>query len=144
MSKTDPLRPTAAGSKEGTEALPTRPPSPPWRVLLVDDCADDAELTMIELCGAGIHADFARADSEASLLAALDRAIPHLVLSDLNMPGFDGARALAIVRERAPQARFVFLTGALREDARLPAVDGVLLKHDLLALPGLVRGLLGA
>ena len=68
----------------------------------------------------------------------------HLVLSDLSMPGFDGAHARSIVRERAPHARFVFLTGALREDARLPAVDGVLLKHDLHALPGLVRGLLGA
>ena len=140
MSKTDPLRPSVPGSKEGMEA---RPPAPPWRVLLVDDCADDAELTMIELRAAGIHADFARADSEASLLAALDRAIPHLVLSDLNMPGFDGPQALAIVRQRAPHARFVFLTGALREDARLPSADGVLLKHDLHALPGLVRGLLG-
>ena len=115
-----------------------------WRVLIVDDCADDAELTMIELRGAGIVADYARADSEASLLAALDRSVPHLVLSDLSMPGFDGAHARSIVRERAPRARFVFLTGALREDARLPAVDGVLLKHDLHALPGLVRGLLGA
>ena len=115
-----------------------------WRVLLVDDSADDAELTMIELRHAGIEADYARADSEASLHAALDRAAPHLVLSDLNMPGFDGPRALAIVRERAPAARFVFLTGAIAEDAVLPEADGVLLKHELHDLPGLVRKLLGA
>ena len=114
-----------------------------WRVLLVDDSGDDAELTMIELRHAGIDADCVLADSEASLLAALDGPAPHLVLSDLNMPGFGGPRALAIVRERAPAARFVFLTGALDDDTVLPDVDGVLLKHELHALPTLVRALLG-
>ncbi len=115
-----------------------------WRVLLVDDSADDAELTMIELRHAGIEADFARADSEASLLSALAGPAPQLVLSDVNMPGFDGPRALDIVRERAPGARFVFLTGAIAEDATLPEADGVVLKHELHELPGLVRKLLEA
>src|SRR5690606_33631500 len=99
---------------------------------------------MIELRMAGIEADCPRVDSEASLHAALDRAPPHLVLSDLNMPGFDGLHALAIVRERAPGARFVFLTGAIAEGTALPDADGVLLKHELHELPGLVRRLLGA
>src|SRR3546814_6426055 len=79
---------------------------------------------MIELRHAGIDAECVRVDSEASLLSALDGPAPQLVLSDVNMPGFDGPRALAIVRERAPAARFVFLTGAIAEDAPLPAADG--------------------
>lgn len=115
----------------------------PWRVLLVDDCPDDAELAIIELRGAGIEVDCRRVDSEAALLAALDAAAPQLVLSDLNMPGFDGRRALAIVRARAPSARFVFLTGALADDTGLPEADGVLYKHALHELPALVRSLLG-
>jgi len=110
-------------------------------VLLVEDSADDAELAMIELRGADIECLWV--DSEAALQAALDGPAPQLVLSDLNMPGFDGPRALAIVRERAPGARFVFLTGAIAEDATLPETDGVLLKHELHELPGLVRELLG-
>lgn len=118
--------------------------APRWRVLLVDDSDDDVELTMIELRGAGIDADCRRVDSEASLLASLAGAPPHLVLSDLNMPGFDGRHALAIVRERAPDARFVFLTGAVEDDAVLPDADGVLLKHELHELPALVRALLGS
>lgn len=131
---------------QGTKAEDARgvPASARWRVLLVDDSPDDAELTMIELRHAGIDADCARADSEASLLAALDGPAPQLVLSDVNMPGFDGPRALAIVRERAPEARFVFLTGAIAEDTTLPEADGVLLKHELHELPALVRELLGA
>src|SRR3546814_12134639 len=72
---------------------------------------------MIELRHAGIDAECVRVDSEASLLSALDGPAPQLVLSDVNMPGFDGPRALAIARERAPAARFVFLTGAIAEDA---------------------------
>ncbi|MFC3716494.1 response regulator [Luteimonas soli] len=113
-------------------------------MLLVDDCADDAELTRIELHGAGLDVDCLWVASEAALHAALDGPAPQLVLSDLNMPGFDGPRALAIVRERAPGAKFVLLTGAIAEDATLPEADGVLLKHELHELPGLVRELLGA
>src|SRR3546814_4048073 len=75
-----------------------------WRVVLVDDSADDAELAMIELRHAGIDAECVRVDSEASLLSALDGPAPQLVLSDVNMPGFDGPNALAIVRARAPAA----------------------------------------
>src|SRR3546814_5500780 len=78
---------------------------------------------MIELRHAGIDAECVRVDSEASLLSALDGSAPRLVLSDVNMPGFDGPHALAIVRERAPAARFVFLTGAIAEDATLPEAD---------------------
>ena len=120
------------------------PASRRWRVLLVDDSADDAELAMIELRHAGIDADCVRVDSEASLHAALDASEPQLVLSDVNMPGFDGRRALAIVRERAPGARFVFLTGAIEGGPPLPDADGVLLKHELHALPALARKLLAA
>src|SRR3546814_14437815 len=96
---------------------------------------------MIELRHAGIDAECVRVDSEASLLSALDGPAPQLVLSDVNMPGFDGPRALAIVRERAPAARFVFLTGAIADDATLPEADGVLLKHELHELPRLVSRL---
>jgi len=140
-----PPRPAASGREASAKDGTSRPAAKTrWRVLLVDDSADDAELTRIELHGAGIDADCLWVEGEAALRAALDGPEPQLVLSDLNMPGFDGPRALAIVRERAPAARFVFLTGAIAEDAVLPEADGVLLKDELHALPALVRELLGA
>ena len=118
-------------------------PASRWRILLVDDSADDAELATIELRSAGLDFECRRVDQEASLLQALADFAPQLVLSDLNMPGFCGRHAFALVREHAPQVRFVFLTGAVEENAGLPAADAVLLKHELHALPGLVRRLLG-
>jgi CheY-like chemotaxis protein len=114
----------------------------PWRILVVDDCDDDAELIEIALHHA-LQVECRRVHGEAPLLAALRMFEPHLVLSDLNMPGFPGERALALVREHVPAARFVFLTGALNESAPpLPPTDGMLLKDDLARLPGLVRRLL--
>jgi two-component system, OmpR family, response regulator len=117
--------------------------SPRWRILLVDDCADDAELTMIELRGAGLEVECRCVDREDALIEALAGFAPQLVLSDLNMPGFSGRRAFDIVRERAPSTRFVFLSGSLDGHKDLPAADGVVLKDHLHALPALVRGLLG-
>ena len=117
--------------------------SPRWRVLIVDDCVDDAELTTIELRGAGLDVECRRVDQETTLLQALADFMPHLVLSDLNLPGFSGQHAFEIVRERAPLARFVFLTGSVDGHKALPVADAVVLKDNLQALPALVRGLLG-
>ncbi len=119
------------------------PATPRWRVLLVDDCADDAELVLIELRGAGLDIECRHVDRESALLDALTSFTPDLVLSDLSMPGFSGRLAFELVRERAPTARFVFLTGALEGNEALPAADAVVLKDELGKLPAVVRGLLG-
>jgi two-component system, OmpR family, response regulator len=113
----------------------------PWRILLVEDSADDAELTTIALRDAGVHCEVHRVYAEATLRTALDEFAPHLVLCDLNLPGFDGEQALAVVRAHPCAARFVFLVGQWRDDTP-PASDGLLLKDHLASLPALVRRLL--
>ena len=116
----------------------------PWRILLVDDSSDDAELVGIELAQGGIDAELRCVDSEPTLLDALESFAPQLVLSDMRMPGFSGLRAIELVREHAPAAWFVFLSGDAGEhvDASLPAPDRRLSKDHLDRLPGLVRELL--
>lgn len=117
-----------------------------WRILLVDDSRDDAELVGIELAHGGIDAELRCVDSEVSLMDALESFAPQLVLSDMRMPGFCGLRAIELVREHAPAAWFVFLSGdsdlELHADAGLPAPDARLSKDDLDQLPALVRDLL--
>ena len=120
--------------------------APRWRILLVDDSEDDAELVGIELAQSGIDADLRCVDSEVTLLDALATFAPQLVLSDMRMPGFSGLRAIELVREHAPAAWFVCLSGAGGVErhgaAGLPAPDARWSKDDLDRLPALVRGLL--
>lgn len=136
-------------SASETRARPAADPTPatPWKIVIVDDSGDDVELACIELAQAGIDAQCRRVDSEQQLRETLATFTPDLVLSDVNMPGFSGEEALAIVREHAPEVRFVFLSGA-PADAPLgftpqPPVAARLSKDQLDALPMLVRRLLG-
>lgn len=120
--------------------------APRWRILIVEDSDDDAELVSIELAEAGMHADCRRVDNEAALLQALQSFAPQLVLSDCNLPGFSGQRAMELVRAHAPLVPFAFLSGVDDHgDPALqatPAADAWLLKDDLAQLPALVRRLL--
>ncbi|MBJ6982199.1 response regulator [Luteimonas sp. MC1572] len=112
------------------------------RVLIVDDSNDDAELTELALREAGIQVECRRLYREDALREALAGFDPHLVVCDVNLPGYSGREAHALVLAHAPGARFVFMTGALAGDETLPVADGVLLKDDLARLPALVRQLL--
>ena len=124
-----------------TDATPG--PGAAWRVLLVDDSRDDAELAEFALDKAGLAADCRRVATAAALGEALRTFSPQVVVSDLNLPGFSGAEALAQVRAHDPALPFVFLTGSLMPgDEDPPRADGMLLKDDLDALPALLRTLL--
>jgi CheY-like chemotaxis protein len=112
------------------------------RVLIVDDCSDDAELTELALREAGMSVECRKLYREDALREALAGFDPHLVVCDVNLPGYSGREAHALVLAHAPGARFVFMTGALAGDEVLPAADAVLLKDELARLPALVRDLL--
>ncbi len=121
-----------------------RAPGQPYRVLLIEDSRDDAELIAIALADGGLQADCQRAWSADTLRDALRGAAPQLVLSDLNLPGFCAEEALQMVRAHDPRLPFVLLTGtpAIALPEPLPGTDGLLSKDDLQQLPDLVRQLL--
>ena len=114
-----------------------------WRVLLVDDSRDDAELAEYALRKGGLAVRCRRVDTGAALAEALKTFAPHAVVSDVNLPGFSGIEALALVRAHDPALPFVFLTGGLSPDDAPPATDGLILKDDLDALAGVLQPLLG-
>jgi CheY-like chemotaxis protein len=104
--------PPAADEPQATDAAP--PPSaasPTARVLVVDDEAEVADLVRVVLEGAG-H-EVATADSGEVALAMLEEARFDAIVSDLRMPGIDGAALWRQVRDRHPALarRMVFLTG---------------------------------
>ncbi|GAB1594681.1 sensor histidine kinase [Lysobacter claricitrinus] len=93
------------------------------RILWIEDSAEDAELFSTLLEDEGVAHAFDRVDDEDGLRNALATSTPDLVISDSDLPGFSGARALRIVREQAPRLPFVFLSGAMGEDAAVLALQ---------------------
>jgi len=115
----------------------------PIRILVVEDSELDAELVMDQLVSDGLVVDWRRVDAERDFIAALDEAVPDVIISDLSMPDFSGYRALEIARERAPGTPFLFVSGTMGEEAAVEAVRGgatdYVLKHSMTRLASSVR-----
>src|SRR5579859_3584100 len=92
------------------------------QVLLVEDSEDDALLLDRELRQAGKAARIERVCSAAGLRAALDERAWDVVLSDYNLPGFSGADALALLRERGLDTPFIFVSGSIGEEFAVAAL----------------------
>ncbi len=95
---------------------------PTIRVLQVEDSRPDAELALAELEADGIACETRVVDDEARYLEALDEFQPHIVLSDLSLPGFSGQRALALLRERDGELPFIYVSATLGEEAAIEAL----------------------
>ena len=95
---------------------------PTIRVLQVEDSQLDAELVLAELDADGIAYEMRLVDDEARFLAALDEFKPHIVLSDLSMPGFSGQHALELLRQRDEDLPFIFVSATLGEEAAIEAL----------------------
>jgi PAS domain S-box-containing protein len=82
------------------------PPPPPsstlsgLRAMVVDDDADARELLAEVLRSRGVEVTVAASVDEA--IAALDREVPDILLSDMAMPDRDGFDLIHAVRSRAP------------------------------------------
>ena len=113
------------------------------RVLIVEDSELDAELVVDEITRDGFAIDALRVDDEREYLAALIEFAPDIIISDLSMPDFSGYRALELLRERAPDTPFLFVSGTMGEEAAVEAVrrgaTDYVLKHNLARLPSSFR-----
>jgi PAS domain S-box-containing protein len=98
-------------------------------VLVVEDRPDDAELVLIELRRAGYEPRWRRVDTEPAYLAALDEGYApgepwDLVLSDFQMPGFSGVRALNLLQARESNIPFILISGTIGEEFAVEALQG--------------------
>jgi len=91
-----------------------------FRILQLEDFPEDADLLDRELRKAGFRFVSRRVDNEKDFVAMLEEWHPDLILADYSLPGFDGRRALQLVREANPSLPFIFVSGAIGEEA---AVD---------------------
>src|SRR5580692_776016 len=81
-------------------------------ILLLEDSSLDACLIERELRDASVPFRLTKIESESQLRRELLIDHPDLILSDHNLPSFDGFTALKIVREQFPRLPFIFVSGS--------------------------------
>ena len=113
------------------------------RILFIEDVEADAVLAARELKRSGMSVDSRRVEREDDLRRELGEFKPQVILSDFNMPQFDGMTALAIARESAPEVPFIFVSGTLGEEYAIRALRNgatdYVLKTNLVRLPPAVE-----
>ncbi|HSH96006.1 MAG TPA: PAS domain S-box protein, partial [Roseimicrobium sp.] len=95
--------------------------SKPIRILVVEDSLLDAELVLMELGRAGLNFEHHRVDTEPAYLARLDWP-PDIILSDFEMPQFNGMRALELLNASSKEIPFIIISGSIGEDLAVLAM----------------------
>lgn len=117
------------------------------RVLALEDDAAAAESSCRMLKQAGIACSFDRVESEIEFRQGLRRS-PDVILSDSNVPGFEGLSALAIAQSESPGTPFIFVTGNADPAAARSALDrgasGFVPKAELGRLAEVISSVLDA
>ncbi|HET6632806.1 MAG TPA: response regulator [Rhodanobacteraceae bacterium] len=116
------------------------------RVLQIEDAEADAELLLDALRNDGIECVTRLVDNEQAFVDALETFAPDIILSDLSLPGFNGYRALELLRERDPVLPFIFVSGTMGEEVavealRKGATDYVLKDNPVRLAPAVRRAL---
>lgn len=118
-------------------------PEVPLKLLIVEDSAMDAELTLLRLERSGMKVDARHVFDHIGVEHALHEGTFDLILCDCVLPGSSGHLVLAIAQRLVPDTPFIFLSGIYGEEhavemIRLGATDYVL-KKNLSLLPKAVR-----
>jgi response regulator RpfG family c-di-GMP phosphodiesterase len=112
------MNPTAMPS-EGADA--PQAPEPPPTLLFVDDEPNILSALRRLFHGKGYR--LLLADGGAAALETLEREAVDLVISDMRMPGMDGARFLEQVRARWPAVVRILLTGYADIGSTIAAIN---------------------
>jgi len=83
---------------------------PTSRLPLIEDCEFDSQLLLREFCKAGFNPVYCRVDDKASLDEVLQEKW-DLVITDYQLPGFDGLSAVMILQKVNPNLPVILCTG---------------------------------
>jgi len=86
------------------------------RVLIVEDSRFDAELLTEALEAVRPDTECTLVKDEPAFVQVLSQQRFDVILSDFELPGFSGEKALRIARELAPDVPFIFVSGVIGED----------------------------
>jgi PAS domain S-box-containing protein len=113
------------------------------RILILEDNPADAELVQFELREAGISFTAKLVKAQKDFIYELQEECPDLILSDYDLPQFNGAQALKLANQYCPNVPFILVTGAVSEERAIEILTGgatdYVLKHRLSRLAPAVR-----
>jgi signal transduction histidine kinase len=111
--------------------------------LFIEDSQDDCDLIIRELKKNNLDVTYKRVECEKTLLTELSNNW-DVILSDYNLPNFNGAEALKICRSNNVQTPFIIISGSVGEDLaidlmRSGANDFVLKDRISRLAPAIIR-----
>jgi two-component system, cell cycle sensor histidine kinase and response regulator CckA len=111
-------------------------------VLVLEDNMLDAELALLTLDQAGYTCHWDCVDTREAFLRCLDEQTYDLVISDYNLPMFDGLTAVQLLRQRDPDLPFILVSGTLGEETAIESLKAgatdYVVKSHLARLPPVV------
>jgi PAS domain S-box-containing protein len=93
-----------------------------YRVLLIEDCAQDAFFNVRALKGGGMEVQFERDETAAQLKAALGAKTWDFILSDHSLPVFNSFAALEIYKGNGLDIPFIIVSGLIGEEQAVKLV----------------------
>jgi PAS domain S-box-containing protein len=117
-----------------------------YRILIVEDVPSDADLAEREISKILPQRIFHRVETREDFIKALQDFNPDLIVSDYQMPAFNGMAALEIALELTPQVPVIMHTGSMNEDfavecMKAGATDYVIKEHMKRLGPAVIRAL---
>lgn len=88
----------------------------PLHILILEDNSADADIEKFELQEAGFIFTSRVVANENEYIQELQNFSPDLILSDYDLPQYNGSRAQIEAKSRCPDIPFILVTGAVSED----------------------------
>ena len=119
----------------------------PIKVFILEDLKTDQYLIKRQITKFAPDAVFTIASSGKEFKEKLAWGVPDIILSDYQLPDYNGLEALLFVREKIPHIPFVFVTGLLNNeetvaDTILEGAAGYILKDNLGDIPTKIPAIL--
>lgn len=116
------------------------------KILIYEDNKLDILLIKITLEKAEINFKPVVANNKENYCGAIKNFKPDIILSDYQVPDFDGMMALKYQKEHCPETPFIFVTGYLSEDTAIDCLkDGAwdyVIKNRIKRLPVAIKSAL--
>src|SRR3984957_693494 len=118
----------------------------PLRVLHLEDNRNYSALVKSKLTAEGFDPDVLCVETEAEFKAALESGPYDLIITDYNLPTYDGIKALKVAREKQPTTPILLISGTIGEEAAVEslkagATDYVLKQRPERLIPAVRRAL---